>query len=279
LGGLNRLRFANISATDIKNNNSQTVMVRKSIHGIAALVALLALLVSGCATQHPAAAKEDRSPADPWEPLNRRVNAFNTNVDRISFKPLAKGYEKVFPDPIRRGINNFSKNLRGPLFIVNNFLQGKGKRGFSETGRFLANTILGIGGLFDVGKAMGMETYSEDFGETLAVWGVPDGPYVVVPILGPRTLRDATMIPLNFAADPAFYIDDDKVRWSLYLVRAVDLRAGLFTAEALIEDSYDRYLTIRESYLQNRQYRIYDGDPPEDEDFYDDFEDFEDFEE
>jgi phospholipid-binding lipoprotein MlaA len=239
-------------------------------------VCAAALLLVGCATQHPPAAPEDRSPADPWEPLNRRIHAFNNNVDRISFKPLARGYEALFPAPMRRGINNFSRNLLGPLFIINNFLQGKVQRGFSETGRFLANSTWGILGFVDVGKDLGMETYREDFGQTLATWGVPDGPYVVVPILGPRTLRDATMIPLNFAADPTFWIQDDVTRWSLYLVRAVDVRAQLFAAEALMEDSYDRYLTVRESYLQNRRFLIFDGNPPEDEDFYDDFEDFED---
>jgi phospholipid-binding lipoprotein MlaA len=239
-------------------------------------VCAAALLLAGCATQHPPAAPEDRSPADPWEPLNRRIHAFNNNVDRISFKPLARGYEALFPAPMRRGINNFSRNLLGPLFIINNFLQGKVQRGFSETGRFLANSTWGILGFVDVGKDLGMETYREDFGQTLATWGVPDGPYVVVPILGPRTLRDATMIPLNFAADPTFWIQDDVTRWSLYLVRAVDVRAQLFAAEALMEDSYDRYLTVRESYLQNRRFLIFDGNPPEDEDFYDDFEDFED---
>jgi phospholipid-binding lipoprotein MlaA len=239
-------------------------------------VCAAALLLVGCATQHPPAAPEDRSPADPWEPLNRRIHAFNNNVDRISFKPLARGYEALFPEPMRRGINNFSRNLLGPLFIINNFLQGKVQRGFSETGRFLANSTWGILGFVDVGKDLGMETYREDFGQTLATWGVPDGPYVVVPILGPRTLRDATMIPLNFAADPTFWIQDDVTRWSLYLVRAVDVRAQLFAAEALMEDSYDRYLTVRESYLQNRRFLIFDGNPPEDEDFYDDFEDFED---
>lgn len=253
-------------------------MISRSFPEILVAVTAFALLASGCATQHPAAPKEDRSPADPWEPLNRRMSALHNNIDRFTFKPLAKGYEKVIPSPVRRGIDNFSKNLLGPLFIVNNFLQGKGQRGFSEIGRFVANSTLGIGGLFDVGRAMGMETYREDFGETLAVWGVPDGPYVFIPILGPRTLRDATVIPLNFAADPSFYIDDDAIKWSLYGIRAVDVRAQLFTAEALIEDSFDRYLTVRESYLQNRQYLIYDGDPPEDEDFYDDFEDFDDIE-
>jgi phospholipid-binding lipoprotein MlaA len=245
---------------------------------VIAVLLLGALVVSGCATQHPPAAKEDRSPADPWEPLNRHIHAFNNNVDRYTFKPLAEGYEAVVPRPVRQGIGNFSRNLFGPLYIVNNFLQGKIGRGFSETGRFLANSTLGLAGFIDIGKGMGLETYREDFGETLAVWGVPDGPFVVVPILGPRTLRDALMIPLNFAADPSFWIKDDLTRWSLYLVRAVDLRAQLFAADALLEDSYDRYLTIRESYLQRRRYQIYDGNPPVDDDFYDDFEDPEDFE-
>lgn len=239
------------------------------------LLLVAVALFTGCATSMPATPKDQRSPADPWEPLNRRVKSFNDTVDRFTFKPLAKGYQAVVPGKMQRGIHNFSTNLLGPLYIVNNLLQGKFKRGLSETGRFLANTIWGVGGFIDVGSDLGMETYREDFGQTLAVWGIPDGPYVVVPILGPRTLRDATMIPLNFAADPTYWIEDDSARWSLYLVRAVDLRASLFSAEALIKDSFDPYLTIRESYLQNRRYLIYDGEPPEDEDFYDDFDDIE----
>ena len=231
-----------------------------------------AWLLGGCASAMPPAAKEDRSSADPWEPLNRQISAFNETVDSVTFKPLAKGYEKVVPRFIRRGINNFSRNLLGPLNIINNLLQGKVQRGASETGRFFVNTTFGIGGLFNVGNVLGFEVYREDFGQTLAVWGVPDGPYVIVPILGPRTLRDAAMIPLNFAADPGFYIEDDATRLGLYVVRAIDARAMLFSAEALIEDSFDRYLAIREAYLQNRQFLIYDGDPPVDDDFYDDFE-------
>ena len=250
-----------------------TARIRNS--AVASLILTL-LLVSGCATSIPAPPKEERADYDPWEPLNRRVHSFNDTVDRFTFKPLAKGYEAVFPRVVRTGINNFSKNLRAPLFIINNLLQGKGKRGLSETGRLILNTAFGVGGLFDVATQMGMETYPEDFGQTLAVWGVPDGPYVVIPIFGPRTLRDATMIPLNFAADPLLYLDHDRTRRTIYLVRAIDLREKLFAAEALIEDSFDRYLAIRESYLQNRQFLIYDGDPPEDDDFYDDFEDFED---
>jgi len=245
-------------------------------HRIVALL-LCAMLASGCATSIPAAPKEERSPADPWEPMNRRISAFNNNVDRFSFKPLAKGYEAVVPPTMRRGINNFSKNLLSPLYIVNNFLQGKIKRGFSETWRFTANTIWGIGGIVDVGADLGLETYREDFGQTLAVWGVPDGPFVTVPILGPRTLSGATMIPLNFYADLGSSVSHVRTRRSLYVLRAIDARAQLFTAETLLEDSFDRYLTLRESYLQNRVFLIFDGNPPEDEDFYDEFyEDFED---
>ncbi len=242
-----------------------------------ALVALLFGFIFGCATSQPAAPKEERAASDPWEPMNRRVSAFNESIDKVTLKPLAKAYEAVVPRPARRGINNFSRNLLIPLSIVNNLLQGKIKYSLSETGRFLANTALGLGGLIDVGADLGLEPHREDFGQTLAVWGVPDGPFVVVPVLGPRTLRDATMIPLNFAADPLFHLDHDRTRRSIYLVRAIDARAQLFSAEMLIKDSFDRYLSIRESYLQNRQFLIYDGNPPVDDDFYDDFE--EDFEE
>jgi phospholipid-binding lipoprotein MlaA len=244
---------------------------RESLLTIALVIC--ATLASGCASSIPAAPKDQRAPSDPWEPMNRRISAFNDNVDRFTFKPLAKGYERILPSTMRRGINNFSENLFSPLYIINNFLQGKFKRGFSETWRFTANTIWGIGGFVDVGADLGLNSYREDFGQTLAVWGVPEGPYVVVPILGPRTLRHATMIPLNIATDLGYYVDDKATRQSIYVVRLVDLRAQFFSAEALIEDSFDRYLTIRESYLQNRLYQIFDGNPPEDDDFYDEFED------
>jgi phospholipid-binding lipoprotein MlaA len=241
------------------------------------LVALVFGLVSGCASSIPAAPKEERAATDPWEPMNRRVSSFNDNIDKVTLKPLARAYEAVFPKIVRRGISNFSTNILIPRSIINNLLQGKLKNSLSETGRFLANTGLGMGGLIDVGSDLGLQAHPEDFGQTLAAWGVPDGPYVVLPILGPYTLRDATMVPLDFAADPVFHIDHDETRLTIQVVRTVNVRAQLFSAEALIADSFDRYLSIRESYLQNRRFQIYDGDPPEDEDFYDDFEeDFED---
>jgi len=228
-------------------------------------------LLSACAGNIPAAPRDQRAATDPWEPLNRRIGNFNDGLDNVTLKPLAKGYRVIVPGFARKGIRNFSTNLRGPLNIINNFLQGKPGRGFSEFGRFLMNSTFGIGGLFDIATAGGLDKYPETFGETFAVWGIPDGPYVMIPVLGPRTLSGAFAIPLTFLVDPLFHVDDESTKWIIYGIRTIDLREALFAAEALTKDSYDRYLTIREAFLQNRQYRIYDGDPPEDEDFYDDF--------
>ena len=237
----------------------------------AAVCLTAAAFTAGCASSIPAAPKEDRSPADPWEPLNRSIHTFNRGFDSVTWKPLAKGYQAITPEPVQNGINNFSRNLLGPLYIVNNLLQGKFRRSLSETGRFLANSTWGIFGFVDVGSDLGMETYNEDFGQTFATWGIPAGPYVVIPILGPRTLRGAFAIPFNFASDPLFHAPDRTAKWTVYTIRAVDLRARLFTAERLIEDSYDRYLATREAFLQRRRFLIFDGDPPEDEDFYEEF--------
>ncbi len=227
------------------------------------------MLAGGCAATgpQPASTSED----DPWEATNRRIDRFNTKVDNATLKPIARGYDKVMPDFMQQGVTNFSNNLRGPLHIINNFLQGDGGEGFSETGRFLVNSTLGIGGLFDVASRMGFEKYGEDFGQTFAVWGVPSGPYVIVPFLGPRTLRDALALPLDFLADPLLYHRHDRVRYSIFALRSIDLRARFLSLEKFVTDSYDPYIALRESYLQNRQFQIYDGNPPADDDFYDDF--------
>lgn len=240
-------------------------------HVCARLIGMLLclLLAGGCASNMPADA--ERSAVDPWEPMNRGIDTFNTEIDRVTLKPVARGYDNVVPEFMQRGITNFSRNLRGPLHIVNNFLQGKGRAGLSETGRFVANSTIGVLGIFDVASRMGLGHYNEDFGQTLAVWGVPPGPYVIVPFYGPATLRDAFALPIDFLADPLFYYENDRVRYSLFALRMVDLRARFLAVEKYVEDSYDRYIAIRESYLQNRQYEVYDGNPPEDEDFYDDF--------
>jgi phospholipid-binding lipoprotein MlaA len=233
---------------------------------ISALI-VLAFSVTACSSIPP----EQRVESDPWESLNRSLYSVHTTIDNATFKPLAKGYRKVLPRPIRTGVSNFFRNLTTPRSIINNFLQGKPADGFSEVGRFMFNSTLGVGGLVDVASIGGMEEYREDFGQTAAVWGVPDGPFVMLPILGPQTLRDAILMPLNIIVDPLFQYENASVRDKLYVVRAIDLRHQFLTADKFLADSKDPYLTTRESYLQNREFEIYDGNPPVDDDFFDEF--------
>lgn len=230
-------------------------------------LALCALLLGGCAS----VPEDARSEADPWESMNRPLFAFNRGLDKVTTKPLAKGYDKVVPRPARKGITNFFKNLRTPASSINNFLQGKPKRGFSELGRFVFNSTLGVGGIFDIATAGGLEAHPEDFGQTAAVWGIPNGPYVMMPILGPSTLRDALLFPLSIVSDPLYYYDNTSVRDKLVVLRVIETRARLLPLESTLEESKDPYLTLRESYLQNREFEIYDGEPPEDDEFYDEF--------
>lgn len=230
----------------------------------------LALMLCGCAGE------ETRVDYDPLEPLNRGIHEVNDFTDRVLLKPVAKGYKAVVPSFARRGVSNFFDNLGTPRSSLNNFLQGKPARGFDDIARFLFNSTIGLGGLIDVASHGGLEEYDEDFGQTLAVWGVPNGPYVVLPFLGPSTLRDTFVRPADIVLDPLLYYDETSVRDKLIVLQIIDLRTGLLSADRLLEDSKDKYITIRESYLQNRNYVIHDGDPPIDDDFYDDFDDFDD---
>ncbi len=236
----------------------------------AQLTAALAAVVSlaGCSSQNLSNVEHD-----PWEGLNRGIYAFNDTTDRVLLKPLARGYKAVVPNAARRSVGNFFNNLVTPRSSLNNFLQGKPGRGFSDLGRFLMNSTFGVGGLFDVATSAGLEATDEDFGQTFAVWGVGDGPYVVLPFLGPRTLRDTVAMPFDFLADPLYHYDETSVKDKLRVLQIVHIRARLLAADALLEESNDPYITLRESYLQNREYEIYDGDPPLDDDFYDEFDD------
>lgn len=239
---------------------------KRERHGVILLLLLISFL-SACADIPP----EARSEQDPWEPVNRTVFEFNDAVDAVTLKPVAKGYEKVLPRPVRRSIGNFFTNLLTPSSALNNFLQGKPDGGFGELTRFMFNSTFGVAGLFDVAAAAGLEARSEDFGQTAAVWGVPAGPYIMLPFRGPTTLRDVVVMPLDIATDPLYQYDESSVRDKLVVLRIVDIRAGLLVADKLLDDSKDRYVTIRESYLQNREYEIYDGYPPEDDEFFDEF--------
>jgi phospholipid-binding lipoprotein MlaA len=191
----------------------------------AAVAGCLALALSACAS----APSETRADYDPFEPMNRKMYRFNEVVDNAAVKPIAKGYRKVVPAPVRRGFANLFNNFRTPASALNNFLQGKPRRGFNELGRFLFNTTLGVGGIFDVASAGGMESYEESFSETLAVWGLPEGPYLVLPMLGPSSTLDTAGLPVDYYTDINTYLRAG-IKDRLYLFRLVDKRARLLSA-------------------------------------------------
>ena len=223
-----------------------------------AILAVVACL-SACATTEE---------VDPYEDFNRAMFEVNRFGDKIFYKPFGKAYKAVVPSFARKGVNNFFDNLTTPRSALNNFLQGKPARGFNELGRFLFNSTLGIGGLFDIAAQGDMPRYDEDFSQTLAVWGVPDGPYLVIPVWGPRTFLSTASIPVDFTTDLQRQIGDTGVRDKLYVLRLIDTRSRLLTTEEILNKSQDPYIAFREAYLQNRKFEIYDGNPPVDEDFY-----------
>ena len=230
------------------------------------------LLLAACA------AGPDRVEHDPLEPANRGMYKVNDALDRVLTRPIAKAYNAVVPRPVRQGVTNFSQNLMTPSSSLNNFMQGKPRDGAGELLRFVINSTVGIGGLFDIAARSGIEPRTEDFGQTAAVWGVPNGPYVMLPFRGPSTLRDAVLMPLDILVDPLYHVDDSSVRDPLYVLRIINLRARLLSLDELLEDSADPYITLRESYLQNREFEIYDGDPPsDDDDLFDEFLEDEDY--
>lgn len=222
-----------------------------------AAVATVVALSTGCATTH------GNNPHDPWEGLNRSVFAFNEGLDKAVIKPVAQGYDAVAPQPVKTGISNFFSNI-GDIFIgVNNLLQGKLNDAASDTGRVMINTTVGILGLLDVASKIGIEKHEEDFGQTLGVWGVGDGPYVVLPFFGPRTLRDTAGLVLDLKADPVPNEGHVATRNTLVVTRLIDQRAELLPAENVIEGAaLDKYSYLRDAYLQRRKSLIYDGKPP-----------------
>ena len=219
------------------------------------VLAILALALAGCATVP--SGKPD--PRDPWEGFNRASYKFNDTLDRAVAKPVAKGYKKVTPRFVRTGVSNFFSNLDTVPTILNDVLQGKIKQAGHDSGRFLLNSTVGLGGLFDPASAAGMERNDEDFGQTLGKWGVKSGPYLMLPILGPSTVRDAVAKPVDSYSSPLNYLEDDSTRYILRGVEFLDLRADLLTLDDQIERSYDKYAFIRNAWLQRREFLVSDG--------------------
>jgi phospholipid-binding lipoprotein MlaA len=222
-----------------------------------ALMACGALLLGGCATTG------ERTESDPVEPFNRGVYRFNDALDRGVLKPTAKAYDKVTPNWFRTGVGNFFTNLKSPGTIVNQLLQGKFGDAGKDTLRFLLNTTFGWGGLIDVASMNGMPQHDEDFGQTLGKWGVPPGPYLMLPFFGPANLRDAPSKIVDNFLEPFYWYDYGNERWFALGLNIVDDRARLLPLDATLRQTYDPYGFIRDAYLQRRQYLVYDGDPPE----------------
>ncbi len=220
-------------------------------------VALTAAFIGGLT----GCASTANNPKDPYEGFNRAMFSVNEGIDVVA-KPLAQGYDAAAPLPVKAGIGNFFGNIYDVWTAVNNLLQGKGGDAMSDLGRVLINTTVGIGGVFDVASEMGLEKHAEDFGQTLAVWGVPEGDYLYWPLIGPRTTRDTFGWLVDTAADPVWRVDDVALRNSLVGVRFIDLRASLLPTDKVVEQAaFDKYNYIRDAYLQNRRSAVRDGNP------------------
>lgn len=231
---------------------------------LCALLVALSALSAGCATGPNA------NPKDPLEPMNRSISSFNDTVDDNLLKPVAVGYRDYTPQFVQTGVGNFFRNISDMFSTVNNGLQFKGRETAESLMRVVVNTTFGIYGLFDVATPIGLERHPEDFGQTLGYWGVPDGPYLVLPLLGPSTLRDTSVLPVEFAVDPVSNYDNLSVRHVAVATRIVDKRASLLQATNFLSDAaIDKYSFSRDSYLQYRRNQVYDGNPPDEDDLVD----------
>jgi phospholipid-binding lipoprotein MlaA len=217
---------------------------------------LLAGTLAGCATS-------GGNPADPLEPLNRVVFRFNDAVDGAVISPVAKGYRRIVPGILRTGISNFFSNLEDVWISVNDVLQGKFQQGAEDLTRVIFNSTFGIAGVFDFASDVGLQKHNEDFGQTLGWWGVGSGAYLVLPFLGPSTVRDGFGLVLDTQADLVFQIDGVPVHNSLYGTRAINNRANLLDASSVIDQAaLDKYSFVREVWLQRRRNLVHDGNPP-----------------
>ncbi|MCP4407243.1 MAG: VacJ family lipoprotein [Gammaproteobacteria bacterium] len=225
------------------------------------ILAAVLILLNGCA-----AVPKDEYNSDPWEGVNRKVYKFNRVLDKHLVKPVADTYVKVTHVSLRRRITNFFTNLNGINVFLNDYLQGKFKQGFADTTRFVLNSTFGILGLFDIATEFGFKQHEEDFGQTLAVWGVGPGPYLMLPVLGPYTLRNTPGFAFSYYTNPLFLVDDLRITIPLATLGLVDLRASAEGAISFIDEAaVDPYAFMREAYLQRRNFLIHDGSPPVDD--------------
>ena len=223
---------------------------------LTAVCAVISLgVLGGCASTN--------DPRDPLEPINRGVYQFNEGVDTMFLKPVAEVYQAIIPPVARTGVSNVFANINDVVVALNNLLQGKVTEALSDVGRVLINTTAGLFGLFDVATPVGLEKHDEDFGQTLGYWGLGDGPYLVLPLLGPSNLRDTAGRVVDYNTDPVTYIEPTRDRNQVQGLRLVSRRAELLSASRLLSvAALDEYEFVREAYLQRRRNLIYDGNPP-----------------
>ena len=201
---------------------------------------------------------------DPWENWNRKVFKFNEDVDHAFLIPVATAYTDVVPQPVRRSVSNFFNNFADAWSAINNMLQGKIALGFEDATRVGTNTLFGLFGILDVASEMGLEHHYEDFGQTLGRWGVGAGAYVVLPILGPSSVRDAVALPVDWQATPTAFFDETSAKIGMTVLQILNTRSALLGATRVIDDiSLDKYTFVRDAYLQRRRSLVFDGDVPE----------------
>ncbi len=241
-------------------------MKKPALSGWLTVVLLGAILLQGCATSSGVAA----DPRDPWEGMNRKVYAFNEKLDEAVLKPVAQAWVDVVPSFVRTGVRNFMGNLGDVWTTVNAVLQLKGQVAVESAARVVVNSTLGLYGVLDLATPGGIEKRKEDMGQTLGHWGVKPGPYLVLPVLGPATLRDAAALPVDWQASPGQYFQDASTRTGVALLNVTETRAGLLKAtDAVKQASLDPYSFVRDGWLQKREYDVYDGNPPADFDYSD----------
>lgn len=233
-------------------------------HKGACVAALALAALSGCATVPPgAAAPAAASQADPWENWNRKVFAFNEALDGAVLKPVAQTYRDVVPSLARSGVSNVLGNLHDVWSAANQFLQGKVQTGLEMGMRVLTNTVFGLGGLLDPASEMGLARRSEDFGQTLGRWGLGNGPYLVLPLFGPSTLRDTAGLVVDRRAAPSTLPDSTAASYGVSALEVVNTRSQLLAAGQLLDQvALDKYSFMRDAYLARRRDALYDGAPP-----------------
>ncbi|WP_180125766.1 VacJ family lipoprotein [Rhodoferax sp. BLA1] len=236
--------------------------ITQGYHRFSTRVVLVAaaLLLTACASGPNA------NPRDPMEPFNRGVYGFNDAVDRAVIKPVATAYRDVLPSPVRTGVSNFFNNLQDLWSFVNNTLQLKGEGAGNSIVRFGVNTVFGLGGLIDIASEMRIERHPEDFGQTLGRWGVGAGPYVVLPLFGPSTVRDTAAMPVDMKGNVVSQVDHVPTRNSATVLNLVNRRSQLLDASQMLDEvALDPYSFTRDAYLQRRRNQVYDGNPPDEE--------------